>query len=71
MTFRCPWCDVVCASAVLGRHEQRRDVWLLVGCAHVPCGRGVLIRVPDAAPWPDLDTGDAGLLLGPGCVLPR
>jgi hypothetical protein len=61
----------VSASSVHGRYEQRRDVWLLVGCAHLGCGRGVMIRVPESAPWLALDTGDDGLLLGPGCVHPR
>ena len=71
VTFRCPWCDVVVASAVHGHLDQRADVWLLVGCARWTCGRGVLIRVPDAAPWAALETGDDGVLLGGGCVLPR
>jgi hypothetical protein len=70
LTFRCPWCDIVCASAVLGVHEHRADAWLLVACAHFACGRGVLIRVPNATPWPSLQTSDDGLLLASSCVMP-
>jgi hypothetical protein len=71
VTFRCPWCDVVGVSAVLGRHEQRDTIWLLAGCPNIPCGRGVLIQVPSREPWVRLDTGDAGMLLAQTCVLPR
>ncbi len=71
MTFRCPWCDVVGASPVLGHHDDRRDVWLLVGCPNPGCRRGALVRVPAGSPWERLDTGDGGLLLADACVLPR
>ncbi len=71
VTFRCPWCDVVGLSRVHGHHEDRRDVWLLVGCPNVPCRRGVLIRVPKGRPWSDLETGEDGMLLGAACVHPR
>jgi hypothetical protein len=71
LTFRCPWCDVVGVSPVYGRHEQRTTIWLLAGCPNVPCGRGVLIKVPSVAAWSQLDTGDDGLLLAPTCVFPR
>ena len=71
VTFRCPWCDVVGASRVLGVHEQRADAWLLVACAHFACGRGVLVRVPSGTPWSALETDDDGLLLSSSCVLPR
>ena len=70
ITFRCPWCDVVGVSPVFGRYEQQRTIWLLAGCPNIPCARGVLIRVPSQSPWSQLDTGDAGLLLAPSCVLP-
>jgi hypothetical protein len=71
VTFCCPWCGVVGVSSVLGRHESKKTVWLLVGCPNIPCGRGVLIRVPTRAPWSKLDTGDDGMLLAATCVLPR
>lgn len=71
VTFRCPWCEVVGASSVHGRYEQRGTIWLLAGCPNVPCRRGVLIRVPSPEPWARLDTGDDGMLLSPACVLPR
>jgi hypothetical protein len=71
LTFRCPWCEVVGVSPVLGRHEQRSTIWLLAGCPNVPCGRGVLIRVPSASAWSQLDTGDEGMLLAPSCVYPH
>lgn len=71
VTFRCPWCAVVGASPVYGRYEHRGEIWLLAGCANVPCARGVLIRVPSVSPWAQLDTGDDGMLLAPSCVLPR
>jgi hypothetical protein len=67
VTFRCPLCDVVGVSS----HEDRADVWLLAGCPHYACRRGVLIRVPSVAPWDSLDTGDDGMLLAATCVLPR
>jgi hypothetical protein len=71
VTFRCPWCDVVGVSTIHGLHESRADVWLLAGCPHFACRRGVLIRVPSGTPWDHLDTGDDGLLLAASCVLPR
>jgi hypothetical protein len=71
VTFRCPWCEVVGVSTILGRHESRRTIWLLAGCPNIPCGRGVLIRVPSKATWAQLDTGDDGLLLASTCVLPH
>lgn len=71
LTFRCPWCEVVGVSPVLGHHEQRATIWLLAGCPNVPCGRGVLIKVPSTTAWSRLDTGDDGLLLAPSCVFPR
>lgn len=70
LTFRCPWCDVVSASNVLGHHEQRADVWLLVACANFRCERGVLVRVPNGSPWATLETTDEGMLLSSSCVLP-
>jgi len=69
VTFRCPWCEVVVASRVYGHYDHHAESWLLAGCPNVPCGRGVLIRVP--APWAQLDTGDDGILLASSCVLPR
>jgi hypothetical protein len=71
VTFRCPWCEVVGVSPVYGRYEQRSAIWLLAGCPNVPCGRGVLIKVPSPSAWAQLDTGDDGLLLAPSCVFPR
>lgn len=71
VTFRCPWCDVVGASTLFGRYEQRNMIWLLAGCPNVPCRRGVLISVPSPEPWSRLDTGDEGMLLSAACVLPR
>ena len=71
VTFRCPWCEVVGVSPVYGRYEHRTTIWLLAGCPNVPCARGVLIKVPAAAAWSQLDTGDDGMLLSPSCVYPR
>ena len=71
LTFRCPWCAVVGVSPVLGRHEQRSTIWLLAGCPNIPCGRGVMIKVPSVSAWSQLDTGDDGLLLAPNCVYPH
>jgi hypothetical protein len=71
VTFRCPWCAVVGVSPVYGRYEQRKAIWLLAGCPNIPCGRGVLIKVPSRSAWTQLDTGDDGLLLAPSCVFPR
>lgn len=71
VTFRCPWCDVVGVSPIHGRHEQREMIWLLAGCPNIPCGRGVMIKVPSRAPWAQLDTGDDGLLIAPSCVFPH
>ncbi len=70
VTFRCPWCDVVGVSRVYGHYEQRKAIWLLVACPDVPCGRGVLVRVPTRSAWAMLDTGDDGLLLDDRCVMP-
>ena len=73
-------------SPVLGLHEQRprgkdrgapslgaegRAIWLLAGCPNVPCGRGVLIKVPSQSAGATLDTGDDGILVGPSCIYPR
>ena len=71
VTFRCPWCDVVGASPVLGHHEDRRDVWLLLGCPNFGCRRGVMVRVPRGRPWSQLETPDEGILLGAARVHPR
>ena len=71
ITFRCPWCGVVGVSQIYGRHESRKAIWLLAGCPNIPCGRGVLIKVPSKSPWAKLDTGDDGMLLDARCVLPR
>ncbi|MGE5180980.1 MAG: hypothetical protein ACM31C_02915 [Acidobacteriota bacterium] len=70
VTFRCPWCDVVGVSGVYGHYEQRKAIWLLVACPDVPCGRGVLVRVPTRSGWAMLDTGADGLLLDDRCVMP-
>lgn len=69
VTFCCPWCAVIGASPVYGHYDHRSESWVLAGCPNVPCGRGVLIRVPAA--WAQLDTGDDGILLSSSCVLPR
>jgi len=71
LTFRCPWCDVVGTAPACGRHETRGAVWLLAGCPEPSCGRGVLIEVPSAEPWGEIDTGERGLLLARSCVHPR
>jgi hypothetical protein len=71
VTFRCPWCDVVGVSPVLGRHEGRKTIWLLAGCPNIPCTRGVLIRVPTRARWSQLETDEDGLLIGPSCIFPH
>jgi hypothetical protein len=71
VTFRCPWCAVVGVSPIHGRHESKKTIWLLAGCPNIPCGRGVLIRVPTRASWSQLDTGEDGLLLASTCVLPH
>jgi hypothetical protein len=71
VTFRCPWCDVIGVSPIHGHTNDRRDVWLLVSCPYFACLRGVLIRVPHASPWSDLETTEDGILLSSDCILPR
>ena len=71
VTFRCPWCDVVGVSVIHGRHEQRKMIWLLLGCPNIPCGRGVMVKVPTRHSWSSLETDDDGLLIAPSCVYPQ
>ena len=71
VTFRCPWCAVVGVSPIHGRVESKKTIWLLAGCPNIPCGRGVLIRVPSRTTWTELDTGEDGLLLATSCVIPQ